>query len=378
MTTTKLPAVFMRGGTSKALMLHLRDLPEDRDQWKDIFLRAMGSPDQYGRQLNGMGGGTSSLSKICIIAPSDRDDADVNYTFVQVAVHDAQIDMSGNCGNMLSAIGPFAVDEGLVPAEDGHTTVRIFNTNTSKVIHARFPTNANGAVYAGDCAIPGVSGTGAPIRLDFLNPGGATTGKLLPTGNSREVLSVDGREIEVSMSDAGNACVFVRASDVNMPGNALPAQISDQPGLLATLDSIRVAASIRMGISSSVEEAGRIRHVPFVVIVSEPQDAWTTSGELVSASDMNLTARVISNGQPHQALPLTATLCTAVAANIQGSLVHELAKPAKEGSFDIGMPSGILSADAEVFVSDDGPMAKRGSFFRTARRHFKGEVYVAD
>lgn len=291
-----------------------------------------------------------------------------------LSVQDAQIDMSGNCGNMLQP-------SDLLPSTRAslrHTTVRIFNTNTSKIIHARFPTDTEGAVYGGDCVIPGVAGSGAPIRLNFLNPGGATTGKLVPTGKPSECLLVNARDVEVSMIDAGNACVFVRASDVGMPASALPSQISEQSGLLSLLENIRIAAYMRMGISDTIEEATRIRHVPFMVIISEPQDALTTSGEWLDAADMNLTARVISNGHPQFALPLTATLCTAIAASTPGSIVESVASSTNNGTFNIGMPSGILSADAEVVAAADGLVAKRGSFFRTARRLFKGDVFVGD
>ncbi|MFD0933596.1 PrpF domain-containing protein, partial [Methylobacterium trifolii] len=192
MTLTTVPAVFMRGGTSKALMLHRRDVPRDVAEWEPLFLSAMGSPDPFGRQLDGMGGGVSSVSKICIVERSERADADVDYTFVQVAVREGRIDLSGNCGNMLSAVGPFAVDEGLVPAGDGPVKVRIYNTNTRKLIEAAFAVRGGRAVYGGDLTIPGVTGSGAPIRLDFLDPGGASTGRLLPTGAVRGRLDVAG------------------------------------------------------------------------------------------------------------------------------------------------------------------------------------------
>ncbi len=187
-----IPAVFMRGGTSKALMFHGEDLPEDRDHWTRLFCSAMGSTDSYGRQLNGMGGGVSSLSKVCVISRSLRPDADVDYTFAQVMIGEARVDYRSNCGNMSSAVGPFAVDEGLVKATGESTTVRIFNTNTAKIIHSTFPVENTKARYEGDLAIPGVSGSGAPIRLDFHDPGGATTGALLPSGHVTERLEVDG------------------------------------------------------------------------------------------------------------------------------------------------------------------------------------------
>src|SRR6201996_302330 len=178
-----LPAVFMRGGTSRAVMFHQRDLPE-REAWDPIFLAAMGSPDPNGRQLNGMGGGISSLSKICILAPSDRPDADIDYTFAQVQIKEAAIGYRGNCGNMSSAVGPFAVDEGIVRPNGDTAVVRIFNTNTGKIIRSTFGIDDGRAAVDGSLTIPGVAGSGAPIRLDFLSPGGAVTGKLLPTGNA--------------------------------------------------------------------------------------------------------------------------------------------------------------------------------------------------
>ena len=213
MTQQAIPAVFMRGGTSKALMLHASDLPSDRADWAPLFTAAMGTPDPFGRQLDGMGGGVSSLSKVCVLAPSDRQDADIDYTFAQVLIREARVDYRGNCGNMSSAVGPFAVDEGLIRADGDTATVRIFNTNTGKLIHATFPIEDGRARTDGDLVIPGVGGSGAPIRLDFVEPGGATTGKLLPSGQALDRLEVPGLgSIEASLVDAANAAVFVRAA----------------------------------------------------------------------------------------------------------------------------------------------------------------------
>ena len=262
----------MRGGTSKALIFHARDLPPRRADWAPLFLAAMGSPDPNGRQLNGMGGGVSSVSKVCVVGPPSRTDADVDYTFAQVQVGEANVDYSGNCGNMSSAIGPFAVDEGLVAARGAEATVRIHNTNTNKIIHATFPVAQERALVEGELSIPGVAGAGAPVRLDFLQPGGATTGTLLPTGRSHDTLDVAGHSfIEASMVDAANACVFVGAEDVGLTGVELPAELESRPDVLETLAAIREAASVAMRITASLEEARARRLTPFVVVVSPPQ-----------------------------------------------------------------------------------------------------------
>lgn len=377
MTQQSLPAVFMRGGTSKALMVHRRDLPENQDDWAPVFTAAMGSPDPYGRQLDGMGGGVSSLSKVCIIAPSEHPDADVDYTFAQVLIKEAQVGYRGNCGNMSAAVGPFAVDQGLVSANGDKTTVRIFNTNTRKIIHSTFTTQDGRARYDGDLAIPGVGGTGSAIKLDFIDPGGATTGTLLPTGNTTDTLDVPGvGELEVSMVDAANAAVFVRAQDVGMTGLELPDALESDPAILAKLDAIRLQASVKMGIAPDIESARRITIVPFICIVRAPTDNPTLSGDTVPASDIDLVARVISNGQPHRALPLTVSLCTAVAARITGTVVAQALSPnAGDGALRLGMPSGVLTVDADVTRESGQWVAHAGSFYRTARLLFDGRVW---
>lgn len=371
-----LPAVFMRGGTSKALMLHARDLPPNREDWAPIFTAAMGSPDPYGRQLDGMGGGVSSLSKVCVLAPSARDDADVDYTFAQVLIREARVDYRQNCGNMSSAVGPFAVDEGLVAASGETATVRIYNTNTRKLIHATFPLEDGRARYDGDLAIPGVGGTGAAVRLDFLAPGGATTGALLPTGQVRDMLDVPGvGQVEASMVDAANAAVFVRAADVGMRGTELPDEIEAQPALLARLAAIRLAASVRMGIAPDLDAAARTTSVPFICMVAPPTDSPSLTGETVAAASVDLAARAMSNGQAHRALPLTISLCTAVAARITGTLVQEACREG-EGAIRLGMPSGVLTVAADVGQEAGAWVARAGSFYRTARRLFDGRVWV--
>ncbi len=375
----RLPAVFMRGGTSNAVVFHARDLPPDRAQWDEIFLAAIGSPDAYGRQLDGMGGGVSSLSKVCVVGPPSRSDADIDYTFAQVQVKKAEVDYSANCGNMSSAMGPFAVDEGIFSVSGREAMVRIHNTNTKKIIQARFNMDDGLSEVDGELTIPGVSGTGSPVRLEFLQPGGATTGKLLPTGNVSDVLEVPGvGKLRVSMVDAANATVFVRAADLGLKGTEMPDALEGNADIMKKLAAIRLAASVAMGITKNPEEAAKIATVPFVGFVSEAQDATLLTGESIKASDVDLTARMLSSGQPHRALPLTVSLCTAVAARIAGSVVHQATRVAADHNapIRIAMPSGILTVAADVRNINGQWHAEQGAFYRTQRRLFEGYVYV--
>jgi 2-methylaconitate cis-trans-isomerase PrpF len=379
MKQLKIPAVFMRGGTSNAVVFHARDLPRDRVLWDEIFLAAIGSPDPYGRQLDGMGGGVSSLSKVCVVGPATRDDADIDYTFAQVQVKEAKVEYGANCGNMSSAMGPFAVDEGLLKVSGREALVRVHNTNTRKIIWSRFPVDDGLSAVDGDLAIPGVAGTGAPVKLEFREPGGATTGKLLPTGNVSDTLDVPGvGRIRVSMVDAANACVFVRAADLGIKGTELPDEIDASPELLRKLASIRIAASVAMGVTKTPEEAARRAAVPFVGFVSGPQDAKTLTGATLKAAGMDLTGRMMSNGQPHRALPLTCTLCMAVAARLDGSVVQEATRPTgnPESEIRIAMPSGVLTVAASVRKLEGQWYSEQGAFYRTQRRMFEGQILV--
>ncbi|MGQ0752852.1 MAG: 2-methylaconitate cis-trans isomerase PrpF family protein [Betaproteobacteria bacterium] len=379
MKQLKLPAVFMRGGTSNAGVFPVRDLPRDRALWAQIFRAAIGSPDPYGRQLDGMGGGISSLSKVCVVGPSTRPDADIDYTFAQVQVKDAKVDYSGNCGNMSSAMGPFAVDEGLVKASGKEALVRIHNTNTRKIIWSRFVLDEDQSAVDGDLAIPGVSGTGAPVRLEFRDPGGATTGKLLPTGNVIDSLDVPGHgRFKATLVDAANATCFLDAADLGLKGTEMPEELDRTAELLKKLAAIRIAASIAMGIGRTPEEAAEKRTVPFIGFVSGAQDAATLAGERISGGNVDLTARMLSNGQPHRALPLTVTLCTAVAARIEGSIVNRLTRRSDnpEAEIRIAMPSGVLTVAASVTRKDGQWHAAQGAFYRTQRRMFEGYVLV--
>jgi 2-methylaconitate cis-trans-isomerase PrpF len=276
-------------------------------------------------------------------------------------------------------MGPFAIDEGIVRAESKEAMVRIHNTNTKKIIRSRFVLDEGLAAVDGDLSIPGVAGTGSPVRLEFLNPGGATTGKLLPTGNVKDTLDVPGLgNIEVSMVDAANACVFVRAGDIGLTGIEMPDALDGNRELMAKLGAIRLAASVAMGIGKDLEEAAKKMTVPFVGFVSAPQEAKTLSADTLDADAVDLTGRMLSNGQAHRALPLTASLCMAVAARLQGSVVHQLTRLCEDASapIRIGMPSGVLVVDASVKRENGSFRAEQGAFYRTARRLFEGYVYV--
>ena len=379
MKQTKIAAAFIRGGTSNAIVFNQRHLPSDRAVWDEIFMAAIGSPDPYGRQLDGMGGGLSSLSKVCVVGKSKRADADVDYTFAQVLIKDAKVDYTTMCGNMSSAIGPFAVDEGLVNVTGNEALVRIHSTNTGKIVHARFPVEDGVAVVDGDLAIPGVAGTGAPVRLEFCAPGGATTGKLLPTGEVVTTLDVPGvGRIPCSMVDAANACVFVRAADVGLTGAEMPEELEQNLVVMQKLGAIRLAASVAMGISNNVEEAAKKPSVPFIGIVSAPQNTPSLSGDPIQAGQADVTGRMLSNGQVHRALPLTCTVCLAIAARIKGSVVHAVTRDTSDPQSDlrIAMPSGVLTVAATVNLVDGKWHAEKGAVYRTQRRLFEGAVLV--
>ncbi len=368
-------AVFMRGGTSKALVFHARDLPADRDEWAAIFMSAMGSPDPNGRQLDGMGGGVTSVSKVCVVGPPSHDDADVDYSFFQVHPREGRVLTHGNCGNMSAAIGPFAVDEGLVSAAGDICTVRIHNTNTRKIIISTFPLADGKSAVDGDLAIPGVTGTGAPVRLDFVRPGGASTGRLLPTGRPLDLLTVEGvGEIEVSIVDAANCCVFVAASSVGLVGTELPEALERDTPTLVRLRAVGVEAVWRCGLADSREAAAK--RLPLIAVVSLPQDAPTLSGVVIPADDADICIRMLSSGLPHRALPVTGSVCTAVAMGITGTIPSRMSSGLSGGPRRIAMPSGVISVDADIRGAGPEIEAVSGSVYRTARRLFDGGVYA--
>lgn len=371
--TTALPATFMRGGTSRGLLVHAHDLPPTIEACDALLLRALGSPDPFGRQLDGMGSGSSSTSKVCVVGPPTHPDADIDYTFLQVRIEVARVERRGNCGNMVAAVAAFALDEGLVPARRDEAIVRIHNTNTGRIIHATVPLDNGARVLDGDCTIPGVSGTGAPIALDFLDPGGAITGALLPTGHSSDVIS-DGTEL--SCVDAGNACVFVRAEDVGMRGDEHPDAIATDASLMERLLSLRADGAVLMGVAADRDQAQAERMIPYLVVVAPPTAARALDGSELAAEAMDLSVRVIASGQPHRAVPLTVALCTAAAASLPGSVVSQTMHAAPSGkSVRLGMPSGMIHLHADVCQDAAGQwhMAS-GGFLRTARWLMRGAV----
>ncbi|WP_372571743.1 2-methylaconitate cis-trans isomerase PrpF family protein [Ruegeria jejuensis] len=371
-----LRAAFYRGGTSKAVVFNGADLPADQAERDRIFLQVLGSPDPYGRQLDGMGGGISSLSKVVIVERSDRADADVSYTFVQIAVDQPVADYGSACGNMSSCVGPFAVEEGLVQiASDGEALVRIFNTNTSQIYHARFPVQDGMPVEQGDFVIPGVSGSGARVTLDFLRPGGAATGSLLPTGNPVDVLQVDGvGAVEASLVDAANPVVFVSAEALGKTATELPQDLDADESYMARMEAIRRAGAVAMGMAETIEQAALSN--PKVAIVSAPAGFTALDGSAYGADSHDLGVRLISMGKSHRAITLTGGMCTGVATQIPGTLVNRIAGTADP--LRIGNPSGVLPVMAEVAQTSDGVEAISASTFRTQRRIMDGTVFFSD
>ncbi len=378
MMQKRVPAAFIRGGTSKGVFFHGRDLPAALDGRNAIFLAAIGSPDPYGRQLDGLGGGLSSLSKVVVIEPSARPGIDVDYTFGQVVVDAPEVDYGATCGNLSSAVGPFAVDEGLVSIADGEAVVRVYNTNTDKVFESRFQVSDGVAETQGDFVIPGVAGGAARIRLDFLDPGGAGTGSLLPSGQINDVIELaDGKTVEICCIDATTPCVFVAAAELGLSATELPGDLEAMSDVLATLEEIRALAGVRMGLGDSVAAiSNNSRASPKIAVVGPPADAPLLDGSTMTEDQTDLSVRMISMGQPHRAVPLTGGMCLAVAANLAGSLVHRLARPGIDGDVRLGTASGAIPIGAKVESAGANSTVDYITTYRTTRRLMEGSVLV--
>lgn len=379
MRQRRIPAVFMRGGTSRAVMFRRQDLPAERAQWDAIFLAALGSPDPEGRQLDGMGGGVSSLSKVCIVGPPTRADADVDYTFGQVALREALVDYSGSCGNMSSAIGPFALDAGMLPEapRNGPLAVRIHDTNAGRIIVAHFEARDGEALVDGGLVLDGVAGSGAPVRLEFVDPGGARSGSLLPSGAVRDVLEVPGiGAVDVSMVDAASPGVFIRAEAVGATGVETPQQLDADLPLLQRLDAVRRTAAVAMGLAADAEAARARPSLPRIAMIGAPREALLANGRRVAASEVDITVRMVSMGQAHRAVPATGALCLAVACRVPGSVAALLAAPAPGAAIRIGHAAGVVLVDAAVDAVQGGFHCRHATLFRTQRRLFEGSVLV--
>jgi 2-methylaconitate cis-trans-isomerase PrpF len=375
----RVPTVLMRGGTSKALFFHERDLPHDTALRDQFILAAYGSPDPYRRQIDGLGGAASSTSKVAIIGDGKPFGVDVTYEFGQVGIDRPLIDRRGNCGNISSAVGPFAVDEGLVPATDPVTIVKFLNTNTNKVIVAHVPTRDGHFDPMGTFELPGVPGCGSSLQLDYLNPGGSVTGKLLPTGNVVDEVTVAGfGTIPISLVDAANPVVFVRWGDVGLRGVELPAQLDADLEFRKRIESVRAEASVMAGIADTVESATkRTPSVPKLSIVGGPIDYSATNGATIPAGDMSVRAAMMSMGWLHPSYPLTGAIATAVAAMIPGTLVHDVAVTRGDRVI-IGHPSGLLPMSVDIEQEGTGWKVNSASGFRTSRRLMEGHVLVPD
>ena len=366
-----------RGGTSKGTYLLESDLPRDPAARDLVILAIYGSPDP--RQIDGLGGADPLTSKVAIVSRSDRAGVDIDYTFGQVSITTPHIDYSGNCGNISAGVGPFAIDEGLVKVVEPITSVHIFNTNTEKLILAHVPVVGGKAAVEGDCVIAGVPGSGACIRLDFLNPEGAVTGKLLPTGRTRDTIAIEGYgSLEVSIVDAGNPVVFVRAQDMGMRGSELPDEIGPNLALLTALEQIRSSVAEMIGLVEEVRGIKEVRKaVPKIIIVASPQDYHTADGREVNADEVNLVARAMSMQRVHKAYPITGAICTAVAALMEGTVPWEVASGLKSGRVCIGHPMGVLPAEVIIMERKrDGYHVERVTLSRTARRLMTGYAYV--
>jgi 2-methylaconitate cis-trans-isomerase PrpF len=359
-----LPVVLMRGGTSKGVFVVEDVLPPAGPERDELLLHLMGSPDPM--QLDGLGGTHSSTSKVMIVRPSERDDCDVDYLFAQVGVEDARVDYGGNCGNLTTAVGGYAIDEGLVDATEPVTVVRLFNLNTNVRVLAHVPVADGRARTDGDCVVAGVPGTGARVETEYLDPAGAVLGALFPTGQPCDVVTPDGGEpVEVSILDVAGPVAFVRASDLGLPATLDPAAANRDRALLDRLEAVRAACAVLVGVVSDPSEARAVSPaVPRLAIVSPPE------GE-----DADVLARVVSMQRVHHACPMTVLLCTSAAALVPGTIPHAVATPIAGGRVRVAHPKGV--ADATVRFRDGSPCALRSvSVTRTARRLLAGDAFL--
>ena len=374
----RVPCAIVRGGTSKGVYMKEHDLPPAGPMRDKMILRVMGSPDL--RQIDGLGGANSLTSKFCIIGPSLREDADVDYTFGQVSFAAPVVDWKGNCGNLSSAVGHYAVDEGFVKPVEPYTTVRIYNTNTDKMIYATVEVRDGRALSEGDYSIDGVPGTGSRILLEFDKPAGSVTKKLLPTGNVRDTVDLGPLGIfEVSFVDAANPTVFMRAEDLGLKGTELPVDVENMPEVLKKIEAVRGEMATRVGIASSPEEAlKKSPAIPKIGFVSKAQDYLNPDGKLIKAEDIDFVARLASMQKMHRAYMVTGGVATGAASKIEGSVVWDAVKEASRSNdtLKIGHPYGTMDVKVTVDPDNKEEPIQRVGVGRTARRILDGFAYV--
>ncbi|MGL5416846.1 MAG: 2-methylaconitate cis-trans isomerase PrpF family protein [Clostridium sp.] len=369
----KIQCTIFRGGTSKGIFILEENLPKNKSLWENILLKLMGSPSVS--QINGLGGATSTTSKVAIISKEEKEEWDINYTFAQVAIRDAVVTYKGNCGNISSAVGPYAIEKGLIEAKEGETKVRVYNTNTKKIIEEYIKTPNKQVEYEGEFKIPGVEGTGEKITLAFKNPSGSMTGRLLPTGNNIDILDVPGyKKIEVSIVDSANSLVFVRGRDINLTGRELPDEIDKDKELVNLLEKIRGVAAVKLGFIDNYKDS-RLKSpsVPKMTIVEESKDYKDVNGELVKKEDIDILGRMMSMQLAHKTYALTGALCTVSAALIEGTIVNELAREDFNPlNFRIGNPAGVMIVGGEKDKSSNISVVYG---YRTARILMDGVGY---
>ncbi|MFZ5647820.1 MAG: 2-methylaconitate cis-trans isomerase PrpF family protein [Bacillota bacterium] len=376
----KLHCVIMRGGTSKGVFLRENELPADSEVRDQVIRAVFGSPDA--RQIDGLGGAEALTSKLAIIGPPSVENADVDYTFAQVSINTTKVDYLGNCGNISSAVGPYAIDENMIKITEPVTRVRINQTNTSRIIVAEIPVENGKAVTRGDYRIAGVPGTGAEIKLDFADSAGSVTGKFLPTGNVVDNLTVPGYgQFEVSIVDAANPVVFIEAGALGLNGTETPQAIDSNPLLLEKIEAIRGKSAEITGLTGDWKRAVMdTPYIPFFAIVSRPagyQDY--TIGNPVSEEQVDLVSRLLFMQKMHKTYPVTGTICTGAAARIPGSIVNRTMRQVPSGQkIRIGHPAGVITVEAEVIIKENGYELVRAAISRTARRIMEGFVYVPE
>lgn len=375
----RIAAVYMRGGTSKAVFFHDHDLPKDPEIRDRVILAAYGSPDPNRRQIDGMGGAVSVTSKVAIISRSEDPDYDVVYNFGQVSIDRPIVDYKGNCGNISSAVGPFAVDEGLVKIEEPMTRVRIYQKNTEKLILAEVPVRNGRFDEEGEYMIAGVPGSGSKITLRFSDPGGSVTGRLFPTGSLVDTLDVPGvGSVNLTIMDAANPVVLVPAQAIGLSGIEIE-EIENSESIRAKLEAIRSLAAVKIGLVKTPEEATlRSQAVPKIAFVAPSRKYKTLGGMTIKTNEIDLVARIMSMGTLHRSYAVSGAIATAGTARIEGTVVREMLNPkaANKEVLRIGHPGGIIEIGAKVEKNGDLYEYKEAALGRTARRLMEGYVLV--